>query len=136
MRIKLLMIVGIAIIFSSAFAEESEPQISVQTNDSHYTEGDLIVISGNVTDISGPIVGIQILHNGTNVNGSTGTIALIADDGTFTTTITAGGESWEKSRGYIARATYNDDMAETTFSYTDLENKPSGNTPKKHSPNP
>jgi len=99
----------------TVFAQES--LINVQTDDNNYDEGDIVVISGNVTTVIGstPIT-LQLF-----IEGSLVSIAQItvAQDGTYSHTIIAEGPLWKKSGDYIIRVSYGEgNIAETEFSFT------------------
>jgi len=92
---------GIIILFfistATAFAQE---ELSVQTDDNRYDEGDTIVISGNVGIMIGetPVL-IQIIHKGAIIEIAQITVA---QDGSFTKTVQDGifmvlvdGEEWD-----------------------------------------
>ena len=90
-----LMILGV-ISIGTAFAEES--LISVQTNDDNYSEGDTILISGNIVTIIGDTqVTMQLFQGGNLIE-----IAQIkvSQDGNYSHTIIAQGPLW-KNQGII-----------------------------------
>jgi len=100
---------------------EPTPVIIVTTDKASYSEGETIVISGNVFQVIGqtPIV-IQILNEGSIVDIVQITVA---QDGTFTKTFLAEGPLWEQGQ-YTVRASYQDQIAETTFNFiSDGENE-------------
>jgi predicted secreted protein with PEFG-CTERM motif len=109
---------GIIVLFfistASAFAQES--LLSVKTDDNLYDEGDTIVVSGNVGILIGetPVI-IQIFNGGTLVDIAQITVA---QDSSFTKTFLAEGTVWKKAGNYIVRASYQDQIVETEFSYT------------------
>ena len=93
-----------------------EPLISIQTDDNNYDEGDTVVISGIVNIVIGktPVI-IQIIHGATYVHLAQ---IEVAQDGSFSETILVEGQLWKKSGEYIVRASYQDQITETEFSYT------------------
>jgi len=109
---------GVIILFfistSTAFAQES--LLSVMTDDNRYDEGDTIVISGIVNTIIGdtPVL-IQIIHEGTILEIAQITVA---QDGSFSKTVLAEKPAWKNEGEYLVRAFYQDQIAETEFSYT------------------
>ncbi len=109
---------GIIVLFfiSTVTVFAQEPLLSIQTDDNLYDEGDTIVVSGIVNTIIGktPII-IQIIHEATYVHLAQ---IEVAQDGSFTDTVIAEGALWKKSGEYLVRASYQDQIAETTFSYT------------------
>ncbi len=99
----------------TVFAQES--LITVQTDDNNYVQGDIVVISGNVTTIIGetPIT-LQLF-----VEGNLVAIAQItvAQDGSYSHTIIAEGPLWKKIGDYVVRVTYGErNVAETEFGFT------------------
>jgi len=99
----------------TVFAQES--LINVQTDDNNYDQGDIVVISGNVTTVIGktPIT-LQLF-----VEGNLVAIAQItvAQDGSYSHTIIAEGPLWKKIGNYVVRVTYGEgNIAETEFSFT------------------
>jgi len=114
---------GIIVLFfiSTATAFAQEPLLSIKTDDNNYDEGDTIVISGNVkTIIAGTPVLIQIIHEGSEEERTIIEIAQItvSQDGSFTKTVLAEKPAWKNAGEYIIRAFYQDQVAETEFSYT------------------
>jgi predicted secreted protein with PEFG-CTERM motif len=109
---------GIIVLFfistATAFAQESI--LSVMTDDNLYDEGDTIVISGNVNTIIGetPVL-IQVIHEGTIMEIAQ---IIVAQDGSFTKTVLAEKPAWKNAGEYIVRAFYQDQVAETAFTYT------------------
>ena len=109
-----LMILGV-ISIGTAFAQES--LISVQTDDSSYNEGDIIVISGKIDTIIGDTqVTIQLFKEANMVE-----IAQIevSQDGNYVHTIIAQGPLWKNQGDYVVRTVYGENnIAETSFDYT------------------
>jgi len=109
-----LMILGV-ISIGTAFAEES--LISVQTNDDNYSEGDTILISGNISTIIGDTqVTMQLFQGGNLIE-----IAQIkvSQDGNYAHTIIAQGPLWKNQGSYTAKVTYGEaNIAEIVFDYT------------------
>jgi predicted secreted protein with PEFG-CTERM motif len=109
-----LMILGV-ISIGTAFAEES--LISVQTNDDNYSEGDTILISGNISTIIGDTqVTMQLFQGGNLIE-----IAQIkvSQDGNYAHTIIAQGPLWKNQGSYMAKVTYGEaNIAEIVFDYT------------------
>ena len=104
---------------SEAFAQES--LISVQTNDRHYQEGDVIVISGQVSEIiENTIITLQVFTDGNLVEIAQ---VIVAQDGSYSHTLLAEGPLWKEQGEYTARVSYGvGTVAETEFSYV-LESK-------------
>jgi predicted secreted protein with PEFG-CTERM motif len=109
-----LMILGV-VSMGTAFAEES--LISVQTNDNNYTEGDTIVISGNiVTSIGNTQVTMQLFQGGNLIEIAQITVS---QDGNYSHTIIAQGPLWKNQGSYMVKVTYGEgNIAETVFDYT------------------
>jgi predicted secreted protein with PEFG-CTERM motif len=109
-----LMILGV-ISIGTAFAEGS--LISVQTNDSNYREGDVILISGNIVTMIGDTqVTMQLFQGGNLIE-----IAQIkvSQDGNYSHTVIAQGPLWEKQGSHMVKVTYGEgNIAETLFDYT------------------
>jgi len=116
MRIFYSLIALLIISTGTVFAQESI--ISVQTDDSSYDEGDIIVVSGKVTTVFAddrPIT-IQIFIEGNMINIAQLTVA---QDGNYSHTIIAEGKYWKQSGDFVVRASYGaGNIAETEFSYT------------------
>ena len=109
------MIFLLIISTGTVFAQES--LIKVQTDDNNYDQGDIVVISGNVTTVIGetPIT-LQVFVEGNLVDIAQITVA---QDGSYSHTIIAEGPLWKKSGDYLVRASYGEgNIAETQFSFT------------------
>jgi len=108
-----LMILGV-IGIGTAFAEES--LISVKTNDSNYTEGDTILISGNIITMIGDTqVTMQLFQGGNLIE-----IAQIkvSQDGNYSHTLIAQGPLWKIQGSYMVKVTYGEgNTAEILFDY-------------------
>ncbi|MCH7560608.1 MAG: hypothetical protein IIC67_04430 [Thaumarchaeota archaeon] len=106
--------------------ETTSPQesiISIQTDSSNYDEGDMIVVSGNVSEIIGstPLT-LQLFLDESLVDISQ---VIVAQDGTFSHTIIAEGSLWNEPGDYLVRASYGEgNIAETEFSYSPKTNIP------------
>jgi predicted secreted protein with PEFG-CTERM motif len=108
-----LMILGV-ISIGTAFAEGS--LVSVQTNDSNYSEGDTIIISGNIVTIIGDTQVTMQLFKGDNLIE----IAQIkvSQDGNYLHTIITQGPLWQSQGSYMVKVTYGEgNIAETLFNY-------------------
>jgi predicted secreted protein with PEFG-CTERM motif len=109
-----LIILGV-ISIGTAFAEGS--LISVQTNDSNYTGGDTILISGNIVTIIGDTqVTMQLFQEGNLIE-----IAQIkvSQDGNYSHTVIAQGPLWKNQGSYMVKVTYGEgNIAEILFDYT------------------
>jgi predicted secreted protein with PEFG-CTERM motif len=99
----------------TAFAEET--LILVQTNNNNYSEGDTILISGEIKTMIGDTqVTMQLFQKGNLIE-----IAQIkvSQDGNYTHTIIAEGPLWKNQGEYMVKATYGEkNIAETSFKYT------------------
>jgi predicted secreted protein with PEFG-CTERM motif len=108
---------GIIVLFfistATAFAQQ---ELSVQTDDSHYDEGDVIVISGNVGIVIGetPVI-IQIINEGAYAHFAQITVA---QDGSFTDTAFAEGKFWKNAGKYIVKASYQDQTVEIEITFS------------------
>jgi predicted secreted protein with PEFG-CTERM motif len=109
-----LMILGV-ISIGTAFGEGS--LIAVQTNDDNYSEGDTILISGNIVTIIGDTqVTMQLFQGGNLIE-----IAQIkvSQDGNYSHTIIAQGPLWKNQGSHMVKVTYGEgNIAETLFDYT------------------
>jgi len=92
-------------------------EVSVQTDDNNYDEGDTIVISGNVSIVVGntPIT-LQLFSEGNLIDIAQ---IVVAQDGSYSHTVIAEGPLWKKSGDYTVRASYGEgNIAESEFSYS------------------
>ena len=109
-----LMILGV-ITTGTAFAQES--LISVETNQSNYIEGDIIIISGNIVTLIGDTqVAVQLFQEGNLIE-----IAQIkvSQDGNYSHILIAQGPLWKNQGTYMVKSTYGEgNIAETLFEYT------------------
>ena len=116
---------GIIVLFfistSTAFAQQ---ELSVQTDDNRYDEGDTIVISGDVGIMIGDTEVLLRLYSELDALINISQIK-VAQDGTFTETILAEGPLWQTSGNYTIIASYQDQSIEIDFIYS-----PKTETPK------
>ena len=115
MNLKVLFFVIILFFFTtSSFAQEP---ILVEVSSSSYEEGDIIVISGKVsTIILDYQVTIQIFNEDNNLIEIRQIV--VAQDGSFTTTIIAQGSQWQNEGDYAIRASYGEgNVAEANFEF-------------------
>ena len=109
-----LMILGV-ISIGTAFAEGS--LISVETNESNYTEGDTILISGKIITIIGDTeITMQLFQGGNLIE-----IAQIkvSQDGNYSHRVIAEGPLWTNQGTYMVKVTYGEgNIAEILFDYT------------------
>jgi predicted secreted protein with PEFG-CTERM motif len=114
----LLIVFAVSFFISPAF---SQSLLEVTTSEKVYFEGDVIVISGNVsTVIQDTPVTIQIIRLGENNEESIVQIAQIevAQDGTFSHTVKAEGPQWKTEGEYVVRAFYGiDSIADVYFDF-------------------
>jgi len=106
-----LLIISTGTVFAQEFI------ISVQTDDSNYVEGDIVVVSGNVSIIIGstPIT-FQLFLGDSLVDIAQITVA---QDGSYSHTVIAEGPLWKKTGDYLIRVSYGEgNIAEAEFSYT------------------
>ena len=109
----IIVIALISITTFSAFGQSQD--FSLTTSAKSYEEGELIVVSGNVTTIlEGAPVSIQILREGNLVDISQ---VLVAQDGKFTSTFKATGPLWTQDGTYIVRALYGTITKEVNFEF-------------------
>ena len=118
MEIKIFygLIVLLIISTGTVFAQQS--LINVQTDDSNYVEGNVVVVSGSVFPVlpNTPVV-LQLFLGESLVDIAQITVA---QDGNFSHTIVAGGKLW-KQGDYLVRVSYDAGgriVAETEFSFS------------------
>ncbi len=114
-------IIVIALISFTVFAAFGQTQefFSIKTSQNAYEEGELVVVSGNVTTIlQGAPVSIQILREGNLVDIAQ---VIVAQDKTFTSTFKATGPLWKQDGTYIVRALYGQVTQETNFEFFSKE---------------
>ena len=118
MEIKIFygLIVLLIISTGTVFAQQS--LINVQTDDSNYVEGNVVVVSGSVFPVlpNTPVV-LQLFLGESLVDIAQITVA---QDGNFSHTIVAGGQLW-KQGDYLVRVSYDAGgriVAETEFSFS------------------
>ena len=99
----------------------SQSLLTLSVSEEVFFEGDIIVISGNVsTVIQDTPVTIQMIHIGQNDEESIVQIAQIdvAKDGTFSHTVKAEGPQWRTEGEYVVRGFYGiDSVADVYFSF-------------------
>ena len=117
---KKFLITSILVVFALAFglvpSFSQEPLISVNVSNNSYVEGETIVISGKVATIIGdaPLT-IQIFNLGNLIEIVQ---LVVAQDGSFTTTILAEGGQWQDEGDYTVRASYGEgNIAEANFEF-------------------
>jgi len=112
-KLAVLSILILISVIPFVFADSNS--IIVNTDKTSYLEGEAIIISGNVFPVVGktPIV-IQIMHEATYIHLAQ---IEVAQDGTFSETVIPEGSLWEKYSEYTVRVSYQDQIAETEFSY-------------------
>jgi len=98
-----------------AVCEIKEGKVCVISTKGFYEEGETVVISGKVKAVilQAP-VSLQIFFNETLIQIDQVTVA---QDGTFTTTLTAGGPQWSKDGTYTIRVAYSGSISEANFEY-------------------
>ena len=118
MRVKIFLVL---ILFMSStlpvFAQSDIPFLTVKTDDSHYDEGDTIVISGQVATVitETPII-LQVWHEGNMID-----IAQFfpAQDGSYSHTIIAERPSWKNEGEYLIRVSHGEgNIAESSLEFT------------------
>ena len=120
MNLKLaLTLILLPIAMNPVFAQTDEtPFLTVNTDDNHYDEGDIIVISGKVKTV---IVDTPILL--TVIFQDTKILEIgqffPAQDGSYSHTIIAEKPQWSKEGEYIIRVSYGTgQIAETNFTFS------------------
>lgn len=115
MRLILLLVFAFSFFISPAFSQASS-LIKVQVSDSSFEEGQTIVISGEITTIIADTpVTIQIFYKENLIEVAQ---LQVAQDGSFTHTVSAQGRQWQQEGEYIIRATYGEgNIAEANFNF-------------------
>lgn len=111
--------VNVSIVGTSIFSQSTSIQssITVTTNKNTYLSGDSIVISGRANPVSGTPLSIQVLDPSNNPVYTSQT--NVNSDGTYSVTITAGGQMWNTSGTYTVQIQREQgNTAQTTFSYS------------------
>jgi plastocyanin len=111
LALTILSIISIA----PAYAEPSVS--SFQTDKIHYEKGDVVTLTGMVTNPTNSTVGIMAYVDH-NRGGSNLVHVLPNENGTFSHTIELVGGSWKYSGNVMVRAVYENTQLETEFSYT------------------
>ena len=119
MEIKIFYTLISLLIISTGTVFAQESLINIQTDASHYVEGDIVVVSGSVFPVlpSTPIVLQLFLEESLIVIAQ----ITVAQDGSFSHIITADGPLWKKQGDYLVRASYEASggiIAEVEFSYS------------------
>ncbi len=109
---------NVSIVGTSVFSQSiPTSSITITTDKNTYLPGDSIVISGKAYPVSGIPLSIQILDPSNNAVYISQT--NVNSDGTYSVTITAGGQMWNTSGTYAVLATYEKgNTAQTAFSYS------------------
>jgi len=114
-RLILLLVVAFSFFILPAFSQ-TPAIIKVQISDSSFEEGQTIVISGEVaTIVTDTPVTVQIFHKENLIEIAQ---LQVAQDGSFTHTVSAQGGQWQQEGEYIIRATYGEgNIAEANFNF-------------------
>ena len=118
MEIKIFYGLIVLLIISTGTVFAQQALINVQTDDSNYVEGNVVVVSGSVFPVlpNTPVV-LQLFMGESLVDIAQITVA---QDGNFSHTIVAGGKLW-KQGDYLVRVSYDAGgriVAETEFSFS------------------
>ena len=111
----ILLIIGSLSFLIPSYAQ-TESNISVDTSEGSYEQGETIIVSGQVTAVIGetPVV-IQIFHDNNLIEIAQ---LVVAQDGSFTETISSKGPLWSSDGEYIVRASYGSgNIAEASFDF-------------------
>ncbi len=100
--------------------EDTEPtEISLQTDEEFYTEGDTIVISGLVTNtVNGDLVSLEITNDGNVVESFE---ISLDEDSSFTKSIVPDVTVWKEEGQYLASLTFDDLEAQTFFVFSHIQ---------------
>ena len=108
------MLVLFILITPGAFAQESN-KISLTTDNTSYTEGEVITISGKVNQvIIGLEVSLQIFSEKNQIGISQ---VKVSQDGKFSDTIRTGGPLWKNEGQIIIKATYGETSEEKIIEF-------------------
>jgi len=112
-----IILLTISIIPTFAQSDE-EPFLTVRTDDNHYDEGDIIVVSGNVkTVIADTPILLTVVFQDTKIL-EIGQF-FPAQDGSYSHTIIAEKPQWSKEGEYLIRISYGTgNTAESTLTFT------------------
>jgi len=112
-----IILLTISIIPTFAQSDE-EPFLTVRTDDNHYDEGDIIVVSGNVkTVIADTPILLTVVYQDTKIL-EIGQF-FPAQDGSYSHTIIAEKPQWSKEGEYLIRVSYGTgNTAESTLTFT------------------
>ena len=109
----------VSIVGTSVYSQSSpmSSSITVTTDKNTYLLGDSIVISGSVYQVSSTPLSIQVLDPSNNPVYISQ--ANVNSDGTYSVTVTAGGQMWNTSGTYYVQVQGGQSStAQTTFSYS------------------
>jgi len=115
----LFMIILLSISVAPTFAQSDEtPFLTVRTDDNHYDEGDIIVVSGQVkTVIADTPILLTVVFQDTKIL-EIGQF-FPAQDGSYSHTIIAEKPQWSKEGEYLIRVSYGTgNTAESTLTFT------------------
>jgi len=116
----ILAVLIITVCIIPAFAQNSET-ITVELNKEKYTQGDTIVVFGQVKKMIGglPDISMQIYHDGNLVFVAQ---PKLATDGTYAESILASGNLWQTNGTYLVRVYYTEEIiGETSFEFQNTE---------------
>ena len=133
---KSVIIIAIAVVFfvgavfaigspsSHTIEVKEEFLISVQTDDDNYDEGDLMTISGNVSNVFRTTITLQVVFDGKPIFVGK---PIVAKDGNYSYAKIVDRKIMPAAGNYTLRATYGDYIGETEFTYYsdyDVRNEP------------
>ncbi len=116
----ILAVLIITVCIIPAFAQNSET-ITVELNKEKYTQGDTIVVFGQVKKMIGGLsdISMQIYHDGNLVFVAQ---PKLATDGTYAESILASGNLWQTNGTYLVRVYYTEEIiGETSFEFQNTE---------------
>ncbi len=117
MEIRIFYSIVALLIISTGTVFAQESLIDVQTDNNIYVEGDIIVVSGNISIVIGSTpVTFQLFLEENLVEIAQITVA---QDGSYSHTVIAEGPLWKNSGDYLIRVSYGEgNTAEAEFNYT------------------
>lgn len=98
---------------SPVFAQDDG--VNVATDNDSYESGSQIMVSGTVSAVTGHGLVLQVVSPNGNIVGASQ--AMVEDDGSFATMLTAGGPLWVDG-DYTIKVTYGDRSTSTMFAFT------------------
>ncbi len=114
LRVMVIAIIAFSLVMPSVFAQESQ-KIVLLADKSAYVEGEIITISGRVTQvITGTPVSLQIFSEKNQIGISQ---VDVTQEGQFTDKIITGGPLWKNEGQILIKATYGEISSDISVDY-------------------